>query len=444
MTSLPDITCTRCSTVTEWNPYCPSCGAFLEFVGDPQWSPDGPPAPVEDGAGTVAVTGATATAQSPADVRTDRQRRRDERRHGLFHRHHAADDEAARAAAAQLASEAAAAAAAAEAARITVVAAPLLGTPTAAAPGMPEAPMQRTRSMGFDEVVTDPGEVCRYCGTLNSAGAAFCRHCGSAMPGIVAGPKVTTDIPDSKPPRHSPWVTILSVLAIVLVIVGPIWWFGLAPNATEHRAQMQALARKAWQFIDPTVGQPAVTTSVTANSNLPGTSAATITGTTLRTYWASAETRNYGVGSQILFEFATPVDVDRILINPGIQNGNYDPRSLGTPERMEVEFSDGSAEQFVLRSPETQETLQQVISFDDRVVTWALITITEVFPPVYPNPNGKAEGSVAISSLNFLMVPTADLILGKTPASTVNKSVPQLDPSDTATPTPVDGGTASS
>lgn len=431
MTTAPDITCTRCSTVTEWNPYCPSCGAFLEFVGDPQWSPDGPPAQPANDPAPVASQQAP-TAQSPEDVRTERQRRREERRHRLFHRQHRDATDAAPDPDETVTMPPVVV----DAPRSSVVAAPVLGTPTASSPGLPDAPMQRTRSMGYEEEITDPGATCPLCGTLNRKGAAFCRHCGGALAGVVAGPKVINDIPDSKPPRHNPWMTILSVAIIALVVLGPIWWFAWSANAMQHRAQVQALARQAWQFIDPTVGQPAVVQSVVANSNLAGTTAATLTGTTLRTYWASAPTKDYGVGTEILYEFASPVDVDRILLYPGIQNGNFDPRSLATPQQMQVRFSDGTAEQFTLRSPETQETLEQVISFEDRVVTWALITITEVYPPVYPNPNGKAEGSVAISSLNFLQVPTADLILGKTPAITMNREVPQLDPDETPTPTP--------
>ena len=28
------IRCTRCDTLTTWTPYCPSCGAYLEFAGE--------------------------------------------------------------------------------------------------------------------------------------------------------------------------------------------------------------------------------------------------------------------------------------------------------------------------------------------------------------------------------------------------------------------------
>ena len=36
----PNISCNRCGTLTTWNPYCPSCGAYLEFSGTPAWHPE--------------------------------------------------------------------------------------------------------------------------------------------------------------------------------------------------------------------------------------------------------------------------------------------------------------------------------------------------------------------------------------------------------------------
>ena len=48
----PDITCTRCGTVVPWGPYCPHCVAYLEFAGEPPWSPD---APVEEPPATIVV-----------------------------------------------------------------------------------------------------------------------------------------------------------------------------------------------------------------------------------------------------------------------------------------------------------------------------------------------------------------------------------------------------
>jgi len=64
----PNISCNLCGTLTTWNPYCPSCGSYLEFNGTPAWHPDEqlstiPAAP--------AVTAALADASIPIDASTD-------------------------------------------------------------------------------------------------------------------------------------------------------------------------------------------------------------------------------------------------------------------------------------------------------------------------------------------------------------------------------------
>lgn len=40
MTNPAEITCTRCGSRVPWGPYCPQCSAYLEFAGDPPWSPE--------------------------------------------------------------------------------------------------------------------------------------------------------------------------------------------------------------------------------------------------------------------------------------------------------------------------------------------------------------------------------------------------------------------
>ena len=69
----PNISCNRCGTLTTWNPYCPSCGAYLEFSGTPAWHPDEqlstipPTAPDTDAAASSAPDG-TAAADDPTAV----------------------------------------------------------------------------------------------------------------------------------------------------------------------------------------------------------------------------------------------------------------------------------------------------------------------------------------------------------------------------------------
>ncbi|NDG95183.1 MAG: hypothetical protein EBY42_05035, partial [Actinobacteria bacterium] len=62
MTETPSsITCQRCGTRTTWTPYCPGCGAYLEFAGVPPWTPPAPDAPTHetDSADTVDSTDST-------------------------------------------------------------------------------------------------------------------------------------------------------------------------------------------------------------------------------------------------------------------------------------------------------------------------------------------------------------------------------------------------
>jgi hypothetical protein len=48
MTNPTEITCTRCGSTVPWGPYCPQCSAYLEFAGDPPWSPE-PPGDLAEG-----------------------------------------------------------------------------------------------------------------------------------------------------------------------------------------------------------------------------------------------------------------------------------------------------------------------------------------------------------------------------------------------------------
>ena len=66
----PNISCNRCATLTTWNPYCPSCGAYLEFSGTPPWHPDEQLStiPPVSAAPTTTSTDAVADSASDADA----------------------------------------------------------------------------------------------------------------------------------------------------------------------------------------------------------------------------------------------------------------------------------------------------------------------------------------------------------------------------------------
>jgi len=60
----PNISCNRCGTLTTWNPYCPSCGAYLEFSGTPAWHP-------EEQLSTIPPASAVSSTTSPTDPTAD-------------------------------------------------------------------------------------------------------------------------------------------------------------------------------------------------------------------------------------------------------------------------------------------------------------------------------------------------------------------------------------
>ena len=56
MTETPSsITCQRCGTRTTWTPYCPGCGAYLEFAGVPPWTPPAPDPATDDNDSSVSL-----------------------------------------------------------------------------------------------------------------------------------------------------------------------------------------------------------------------------------------------------------------------------------------------------------------------------------------------------------------------------------------------------
>ena len=102
----PNITCKRCGTVTNWNPYCPTCGAYLEFMGVPSWSPTEvtstvpepkPPAPEPIEPAVVVEPAETPTPDASSEAEPLPADAPRHRFHGLHLGHHqddAADDDA--------------------------------------------------------------------------------------------------------------------------------------------------------------------------------------------------------------------------------------------------------------------------------------------------------------------------------------------------------------
>ena len=100
--------------------------------------------------------------------------------------------------------------------------------------------------------------------------------------------------------------------------------------------------REATYFIFPAIGDPVPIKSVSASTEGFGTPATDVIGNDLKVFWSSAPLTEFGKGSSITIKFYEPVEVDRVVFSPGIQNGILAPNALGTPRDIEINLNPGS------------------------------------------------------------------------------------------------------
>ena len=377
----PDITCNRCGTVTTWNPYCPTCSAYLEFAGTPAWRPDAELASPDADPWFDASTGVM--------VEGDQ--------HG------------------------------------PVVPAPEPGSPHAELPGHVLTTGLATHALLTEQRDIGSGNrVCPACGHANADWRALCEHCGSTLPGALLAPLPT---PMNTPSHHghdhtlgperSGWAKWLGIALGMAGLAFIVWYLFFGPRAADTRTDIVVAAQTIWEFVDPTSGVSASVSTVTASSSLPGTLPQSLADANSRTFWASDVDSAFGAGSSLVITFTSPVEIDRLLIQPGIQNGQLDVRALNTPMEVTIDLGSGPPIVRQLHSIQEQSDYQQVIEFPNTTTTQARITINSVYPPRYAS-EGSTVGSVAISSLDFLRVPSRETVLKVVVPSNVPTSVPSI------------------
>lgn len=360
---MPDITCNRCGTITTWNPYCPTCGAYLEFAGTPAWHPG---AVADDPFGTYL------TDTEPG-----------------AHPDHAG-----------------------------VIAAPAAQDPIAELPGHAMTAGLATHALLTEQrEIRSGNRVCPACGHANADWRALCEHCGATLPGAVLAPPAPASYTTGEhgkehslgPERHE-WVKwVVIILAFALLGFG-LWYFLFGPKADQTRTTIVVAAQTLWEFVDPTSGVAAPVSSVAATSSLPGTLPMSLADSNSRTFWASEVDSSFGAGSAIVVTFSKPVEIDRLLIQPGIQNGQLDVRALATPMEVTVDLGMGEPVVRTLHIIQEQADYQQLIEFPSTTTSQVRVTVNSVYPPRFLQP-GTTVGSVAISSLDFLRVPSRDTVL---------------------------------
>ena len=416
-----NITCTRCGTVTTWTPYCPGCGAYLEFAGDPPWMPE-PQIPDDDaeGAGYEAgpldpTTGATTAATDTPPSAGATTAAADATATDATKVATTATDAAATATATAAAAEAEAAApdATSETAATdatapeateggrrkrharadstpkpthphrrfggedpwwrfwdradkhpaapppptpepteiagphegdapdpftyVVVAPEVPATVSAESPARQEEAPKRTIPIGRPDDLGVPGGIpCPHCRFRNYVDASYCARCGYPLRSAVPEAWTPANVlaPSEKPPRRTDW-SFLVLVGIGVFILGVILF---APPGEPVRAGIGNVIRSFAYWLDPDLGTPATIASVDASSTGYGNPATAVVGDDARYFWASEPSKEWGAGTSLTFKLSSPATIDRMVIKPGIQNGQFAVRALATPENLTLIF----------------------------------------------------------------------------------------------------------
>lgn len=486
MTETPSsITCQRCGTRTTWTPYCPGCGAYLEFAGVPPWTPPAPdPATDDDDSSdslleTPSHDDESKPGHSPEPVPGQAPVDQSEQTAsvGADHEHNDTDGESTDGGGADDDTEA-------DESPPTKVrrgnpdpwwklwARPIIEEPDKPPP--PEAPLDSREHASTHEEesagVVVPKDVpasiqseepakaiqatertiavgrggglgpldgtpCPRCGFRNEATAHFCARCGldfavvvqaTRAPQQAAGGTATA----ASPPKRRDWALIAFVaflIAILLLVV-----YSPKPNPVFNAAENAFRSVAYW--IAPTAGQTAPYDAIQASSTGFGSPASALAGNTTATYWASAISPNFGAATTLNFRLVDNYTLDRMLIQPGIQNGVLDVRALATPAEVRLTF-------FKAFPSDQDDDLVDVDAAEEDTDIVGEPYIGSSACPAWKRPSLKSTTSPsadpsATSTVSSSASPSASPTAAPTPSRTGGTSVAQATKTPLVSPSP--------
>ena len=387
MTETPSsITCQRCGTRTTWTPYCPGCGAYLEFAGVPPWTPPAPDpatddydssdslletpshddeskpghspepvpgqAPVDQSEQTASVgahhehsdTDGESTDGGGADDDTEADESPPAKvRRGnpdpwwkLWARPIIEEPDKPPPAEAPLDSHEHASTHEEESAGVVVprdVPATIQSEEPAKAIQATERTIAVGRGGGLGPL---DGTPCPRCGFRNEATAHFCARCGLDFAVAVQATRTTQQAAGGtatavSPPQRREWALIAFIAFLIAILL-------LVVTSPAPRNAVAHAFRSVAYWIAPTAGQTAPYDAIQASSTGFGSPASALAGNTTATYWASAISPNFGADTTLNFRLVQNYTLDRMLIQPGIQNGVLDVRALATPAEVHLTF----------------------------------------------------------------------------------------------------------
>lgn len=273
--------------------------------------------------------------------------------------------------------------------------------------------MERSRPLNVDSALVRD-VACSDCDRMNVAGHRFCDRCGAVLAdAVVAPPVVAVSIADREEEERETrrkqrrvsgsWRNPIIYVSLGLALLAAFVFAFLGPGALQTRIGLTAVFQVIAQFIDPYAGSPVSVETVTATSTLPGTDATQAGLGDTRTFWASAPSVGYGVGTTLRLDFAEPVEVNRLVIYPGIQNQQFDLRAVATPQDITLTFDDASTHSATLQPLDSSGDQRQLVEFPDITTGSITITIDSVYPPRGEPDDGF--GEVAISGIQVLQTP---------------------------------------
>jgi len=325
----------------------------------------------------------------------------------------------------------------------------LTSVPMAELPQRVAPPVRATVAVGTD--VESTGTLqCPRCLAMNEEGHAFCRECGGVLPGAILAPnkepvpmpgkdpnkqrgkKKTKTKSPKKPPRKHDYVAWAVTAGVILLIAAVAFAF-FGP----YKGSVIKYLRLGYQtivvFVNPYEGSSASVSKVTASSSLPGVVPGAIIDGQATVFWASAPSEDYGNGSTLTFTFAKEYNIDRIIVTPGIQNGQLSANALATPASMLLTFDNGASVEFNLDAIDPSGAKRQVVRFSTQKTQHVIMTITGVYAPEFAANSTSKDGEVAISEVSFLETPNGSPIgsgsVVQKPGSAITTKLPSGMPS---------------
>jgi RNA polymerase subunit RPABC4/transcription elongation factor Spt4 len=460
MATEPTITCTRCGSIVPWGPYCPQCSAYLEFTGDPPWSPN--PPEVIDTVSTVTeeeVIIDESEVLTPAPIPAEYETfLRAEETEETQETHTPPAKNFAEVAGIVLVGAGIATAvgfltnwwvaggfAALIASWVAFLVAPWFRrTPVpevtavlvepeviaetevieqvrveapavleARAPQvLPSQVVERTVAVATRTVQGDT--PCIACGQLNEAQRHFCDWCGAAMEDAVLQPAIIPIQPEEEAEQAEiakhrqrglsrSWRVPILILTLAGVFISAIIFAVFGPNAVRVQFGLTQVYQSINQFINPRAGNIVTPTRVLASSTLPGTQPEGAAGGDIRTFWASDSSFGLGVGTVLTFILPDEAIIDRMVILPGVQGSGWSPRVLATPKDITLTFDDGSTFETTLLKVNADRDFRQLVEFPRTQTKSVVMQINSVYPAT-----GEREdyyGEVALSGVEFISPP---------------------------------------